>query len=114
MPLKYVLLDLHQAALHIAAKNDHADVARVLLEHGADVNLLAVREPIVCVCLVLFVCNAVSTLLESACDGACTWGLCEGHVYDVRLLCVVYRMLVCCLLCVRVVVTSFIRVFVCS
>ena len=63
---------------------------------------------------VLFVCNAVSTLPESACDGACTWGLCEGHVYDVRLLCVVYRVLVCCLLCVRVVVSSFIRVFVCS
>ena len=86
MTLKYVLLDLHQAALHIAAKNDHADMARVLLEHGADVNLLAVREPIVCVCLVLFVCNAVSTLLESACDGAC--------VRAISMMCV------CCVLCI--------------
>ena len=39
---------------------------------------------------VLFVCNAVSTLLESACGGPYTLGLGEGHVYDVHLLCVVY------------------------
>ena len=88
-----------------------------------------------CVC-VLFVCNAVSTLLESACGRPCTLGLCEGHVYDVRLLCVVYRVSVCCLLCscgrvfvrcvrvfvccvfvcscIRVFVCSCVRVFVCS
>ena len=79
--------------------------ARVLLEHGADVNLVTVRQPIVCMS-VLYVCNAVPTLLESACGRPCTLGLCEGHVYDVRLLCGVYRVSVCCLLCVRVVVCS--------
>ena len=90
----------------MAAKNDHADVARVLLEHGADVNLLYVRDPIVCVCPCYLCVMQCLTLLGSACGGPCTLGLCEGHVYDVRLLCVVYRVSVCCLLCVRVVVCS--------
>ena len=35
---------LPQAALHLAAEHDCVDVATVLLQHGADVNLLSVRR----------------------------------------------------------------------
>ncbi len=72
---------------------------------------------------VLFVCNAVSTLLESACGRPCMLGLCEGHVYDAFVVCgvsCVGMLFVVCscggvfVRCVRVFVCSCVRVFVCS
>lgn len=34
-------------ALHLAAHLGHADIARLLIQHGATVNMLAVRHPVV-------------------------------------------------------------------
>ena len=91
---------LPQAALHLAAEHDCVDVATVLLQHGADVNLLSVRRLIfslfqhfyakhvtacgfvlfvwsgVC-CYVLFVCVCFVCVVCRVGCGAC---VCVFHV----------------------------------
>ena len=91
-------LNLLQAALHLAARNDHVDVATVLLQHGADVNLLTVRRLIFSLFQHLYFDILLLVVLCCLC----------GVVFAVTcVLCV-------CVLCVLFAVLVVARVCVCS